>query len=321
MAKKRHRKLFPILASETNKTLDCSLGICDRICPYNCYQEQDQYTISPQLPPWSSPQPIIPPSSSIYQPSQDPSSSMDAITIITVTGAVLAILLTALFLVAKYVTGSINRAHRGRYQSERDVSDDTAVNEEFQDREQVDHPIWLIRTTGLQQSIINSITICSYKRGDGLIERTDCPVCLNEFQEDESLRLLPKCNHAFHITCIDTWLRSHTSCPLCRAGIEISPRCTGLVDVARLENDGVGSETETDEQVRVLEEEECTIDSLSCAKTHKESRDFAGESSENESQIATRQENRVIGDEESCSEARASMSTCFNANKSSVFPL
>ncbi|KAF1001522.1 hypothetical protein AG4045_000284, partial [Apium graveolens] len=48
---------------------------------------------------------------------------------------------------------------------------------------------------------------------------TDCSVCLTEFQDDETLRLLPKCNHAFHIPCIDTWLRSHTTCPLCRAGI------------------------------------------------------------------------------------------------------
>ncbi|CAH8359301.1 unnamed protein product [Eruca vesicaria subsp. sativa] len=290
MAKKRHRKLFSILASENNKTLDCSQGICDPICPYNCYQEPYQYTLSP--------------SPSIYQPSQDRSSSIDAITIITITGAALAILLTGFFLVAKYVTESVNRAHRERHQTERDLGDDT-VNEEFQE---VDNPIWLIRTTGLQQSIINSITICSYKRGDVLIERTDCPVCLNEFEEDEKLRLLPKCNHAFHISCIDTWLRSHTNCPLCRAGIAISPRCSGQVDVTPggsgscLENDGIGedqerntgdgSKTETDEQVRVLEER--TIDSHSCAKPHGESIDFPGESS-------------------------SSMSSCFSTNKSSVF--
>ncbi|KAL0701544.1 hypothetical protein Bca4012_057666 [Brassica carinata] len=323
-----------MLASETNKTLDCSQGICDPICPYNCYQEPDQYTISPQLPPWTSPQKIISPSPSIYQPSQNPSSSTEAITIITITGAVLAILLTGFFLLTKYVTTeSVNRAHRERHMSQRDADDDT-VDEEFQGREQVDHPIWLIRTTGLQQSIINSITICSYKRGDGLIERTDCPVCLSEFEESETLRLLPKCNHAFHISCIDTWLRSHTNCPLCRAGIAISPLCTSTVDVApggsgsRLEdnqdgnseeNVGDGSKSETDEQVRVLEE--CTIDSLSRGETHKGSIDFPGESSENESQNSTRQGNRVIGDEASCSEARALMSTCFNTNKSSVFPL
>lgn len=83
----------------------------------------------------------------------------------------------------------------------------------------VDHPVWYIRTVGLQSSVINSIAICKYKRGDGLVEGTECSVCLSEFQEDEILRLLPKCNHAFHIPCIDTWLRSHTNCPLCRAGI------------------------------------------------------------------------------------------------------
>lgn len=86
----------------------------------------------------------------------------------------------------------------------------------------VDHPIWYIRTVGLQPSVINAITICKYKRGDGLVEGTECSVCLNEFREDETLRLLPKCNHAFHIPCIDTWLRSRTNCPNCRAGIVMS---------------------------------------------------------------------------------------------------
>lgn len=83
----------------------------------------------------------------------------------------------------------------------------------------LDHPIWYIRTIGLQPSVISAITICKYKKGEGLVEGTECSVCLSEFQEDETLRLLPKCNHAFHIPCIDTWLRSHTNCPLCRAGI------------------------------------------------------------------------------------------------------
>lgn len=98
--------------------------------------------------------------------------------------------------------------------SQSEVSD-----QEFLDENHVDHPVWFITSAGLQQSIINSITVCKYRRGDGLIEGTECSVCLNEFREGETLRLLPKCSHAFHIPCIDTWLRSHTNCPLCRAGI------------------------------------------------------------------------------------------------------
>lgn len=46
---------------------------------------------------------------------------------------------------------------------------------------------------------------------------TSCAVCLCEFQEAEEIRVLPECLHLFHVTCIDTWLKSHSNCPLCRA--------------------------------------------------------------------------------------------------------
>lgn len=99
----------------------------------------------------------------------------------------------------------------------------------------LDHPIWYIRTVGLGQDVIDSISVFKYKKDELLIEGTDCSVCLTEFEEDESLRLLPKCSHAFHIPCIDTWLRSHKNCPLCRAPIvsamDSSPRMENVVEV------------------------------------------------------------------------------------------
>ncbi|CAH1453454.1 unnamed protein product [Lactuca virosa] len=78
---------------------------------------------------------------------------------------------------------------------------------------------WLVLGKGLDEALIKSITICKYKRGDGLVLCTDCSVCLGEFQEDESIKLLPKCSHAFHVYCIDTWLKTHSNCPLCRAKV------------------------------------------------------------------------------------------------------
>ena len=45
---------------------------------------------------------------------------------------------------------------------------------------------------------------------------TECVICLSEFTNGDRLRILPKCNHGFHVRCIDKWLSSHSSCPKCR---------------------------------------------------------------------------------------------------------
>mmetsp|Transcript_7796 Transcript_7796/g.19313 ORF Transcript_7796/g.19313 Transcript_7796/m.19313 type:complete len:85 (+) Transcript_7796:251-505(+) len=43
----------------------------------------------------------------------------------------------------------------------------------------------------------------------------DCPVCLEEFLEGESLARLP-CLHGYHRECIGKWLEANPSCPLCK---------------------------------------------------------------------------------------------------------
>ena len=48
----------------------------------------------------------------------------------------------------------------------------------------------------------------------------ECAVCLAEYQEEEELKVLPACRHWFHAACIDTWLKQHTTCPVCRADIK-----------------------------------------------------------------------------------------------------
>lgn len=50
-------------------------------------------------------------------------------------------------------------------------------------------------------------------RGD---EAADCAVCITELAPGETARVLPRCGHAFHVDCVDMWLRSHSTCPLCR---------------------------------------------------------------------------------------------------------
>lgn len=72
-----------------------------------------------------------------------------------------------------------------------------------------------LAATGLKKSHLRQIPIAVY--GSGVeIPATECPICLGEFEDGEKIRVLPECNHGFHVRCIDTWLLSHSSCPNCR---------------------------------------------------------------------------------------------------------
>ncbi|KAF7829459.1 RING-H2 finger protein ATL80 [Senna tora] len=53
---------------------------------------------------------------------------------------------------------------------------------------------------------------------------SDCAICLTDLIGGDEIRLLPQCAHAFHVSCIDKWLESHSSCPSCRQ-ILVFSRC------------------------------------------------------------------------------------------------
>ncbi|WOH01960.1 hypothetical protein DCAR_0521347 [Daucus carota subsp. sativus] len=72
-----------------------------------------------------------------------------------------------------------------------------------------------LATTGVKKRTLRKIPIAIYG-SEVKLSATECPICLAEFLEGEKVRVLPKCNHGFHVKCIDTWLESHSSCPNCR---------------------------------------------------------------------------------------------------------
>ncbi|XP_042475235.1 E3 ubiquitin-protein ligase ATL31-like [Macadamia integrifolia] len=78
------------------------------------------------------------------------------------------------------------------------------------------------RNQGLDLAVIDTFPTFAYsyvkdhKLGKGALE---CAVCLSEFEDEDTLRLLPSCDHVFHPDCIDAWLSKHTTCPVCRANL------------------------------------------------------------------------------------------------------
>ncbi|GJM98260.1 hypothetical protein PR202_ga15250 [Eleusine coracana subsp. coracana] len=74
-------------------------------------------------------------------------------------------------------------------------------------------------TRGMGASAIAALPAYAYEKKGGA---DDCSVCLGELQLGEAVKQLPACAHLFHDVCIDAWLRSHVTCPVCRSPVDVA---------------------------------------------------------------------------------------------------
>ncbi|XWS14108.1 hypothetical protein CRYUN_Cryun36dG0094800 [Craigia yunnanensis] len=77
-------------------------------------------------------------------------------------------------------------------------------------------------TRDLDSRVLKSLPVFTFSSKTHPDSAIECAVCLSEFEENESGRVLPKCNHSFHLECIDMWFHSQSTCPLCRTPVEES---------------------------------------------------------------------------------------------------
>ncbi|KAL1214459.1 RING-H2 finger protein ATL3 [Cardamine amara subsp. amara] len=72
-----------------------------------------------------------------------------------------------------------------------------------------------LSNTGLTPFELSSLPIVLFRQ-DSCKDGLECSICLSELVKGDRARLLPKCNHCFHVECIDMWFQSHSTCPICR---------------------------------------------------------------------------------------------------------
>lgn len=181
-------------------------------------QQKDGYlSYSPPFAPVSSspytggfPKESTPTSSSSSSSSSSGTRISPAVLFIIVILAVLFFISGLLHLLVRFLIkhpSSSASSQSNRYPAELSTSD--ALQRQLQQ-------LFHLHDSGLDQAFIDALPVFQYKEIVGLKEPFDCAVCLCEFSEKDKLRLLPTCSHAFHISCIDTWLLSNSTCPLCR---------------------------------------------------------------------------------------------------------
>lgn len=79
---------------------------------------------------------------------------------------------------------------------------------------------------GLDTSAVRSFPTFKYSDVKELRQKKhglECTICLLEFEDESVLRLLTFCLHVFHQECIDLWLQSRRTCPVCRQDLTVPP--------------------------------------------------------------------------------------------------
>lgn len=71
---------------------------------------------------------------------------------------------------------------------------------------------------GVDPELLKSLPVVVFSTAE-FKDLLECAVCLAEVTDGEKARILPNCKHGFHVGCIDMWLHSHSTCPLCRSPI------------------------------------------------------------------------------------------------------
>ncbi|CAI9287435.1 unnamed protein product [Lactuca saligna] len=75
-----------------------------------------------------------------------------------------------------------------------------------------------LQASGLAKRAIKKIPVARFRMRRGG-SATECSICLGDFVNGEKVRVLPECNHEFHVKCVDKWLNEHASCPNCRRSL------------------------------------------------------------------------------------------------------
>ncbi|KAK7292198.1 hypothetical protein RIF29_07969 [Crotalaria pallida] len=76
----------------------------------------------------------------------------------------------------------------------------------------------LVASRGLSGDSLNKLPQHVVLKDKKAEDNICCTICLQDIEKGETARSLPRCQHTFHLICVDKWLVKNDSCPVCRQG-------------------------------------------------------------------------------------------------------
>ena len=74
--------------------------------------------------------------------------------------------------------------------------------------------------TGMGNSELNKIPILQYGVGMDKQDDDTCTICFEEYKHKALIKKLD-CDHYYHSHCIDKWLKTKKSCPICKERVSL----------------------------------------------------------------------------------------------------
>ncbi|KAJ8557789.1 hypothetical protein K7X08_004555 [Anisodus acutangulus] len=135
---------------------------------------------------------------------------------------------------------------------------------------------------GLKKEVREMLPIIVFKESFS-VKDTQCAVCLGDYQADDKLQQIPACGHTFHMDCIDHWLATHNTCPLCRHSI-LAPTntCIETPDRSSETTEQTSSEQDADVTSHQSSSECCGDPQVGQSNSEPETREETEQRSSNE---------------------------------------
>ncbi|KAK7062660.1 hypothetical protein VNI00_000148 [Paramarasmius palmivorus] len=76
-----------------------------------------------------------------------------------------------------------------------------------------------VKSKATPQHIIEGLETVEYKEWATADSDKRCPICLDDYKSSDPVSKLPECSHWLHKPCLEQWLKSASTCPVCRESV------------------------------------------------------------------------------------------------------